>query len=328
MTNRSGEVVSVEVLMDNAARTRCGMERLSPAENLVMRERIAQQRREWAASTPAPRPRAVPDAIVAAPAAAVAAAPTPPADPAIAAMVARVMDEIFRGTPAQSAAESAAAHRRELEEAAESAARAERAAIVDEAAALSSGPPAEDENTVVVDGMRRLIASDLELLGRVVTATDAAREVHGLAYDDADAVALEARREIARALELGLVMSNDTAVTRVTAKRAAHAADRVKILELCAAVPGCESLIVRLAADTEVDFTAALKRVQRAAHRELVVATATTLRATDAARAAADMAHAKDVARQARALIDAAAGRGELLSAAEAVAQVAALESK
>jgi hypothetical protein len=165
----------------------------------------------------------------------------------------------------------------------------------------------------------------LALLDRTVTPVEGARHVFGLDYDDAETPALEARREVARAREIGITMQNDTAITRVTAKREAHAADRTQILALGAQFPEQRSLATRLAADVECTYAVALDRVRGAERRALVLATARTIDAVDAKLAAYDLAHAKDVAREARASVDAAAARGERLSAAEAVA---ALEAK
>ena len=253
-----------------------------------------------------------------------AAPPAPAAheiatDPEIAQTIARTAEALERDRAA------AAARQRAIEEATESAARAERAALMAEARAIAAGPPEENPQIRDAAEIRGFVASELALLGRTVTPAEGARHVFGLDYDDAEAPALEARREVARAREIGITMQNDTAITRVTAKRAAHSADRLQILALGAQFPEQWSLATRLAADVECTYAVALDRVRRAERRALVLATARTIDAVDAKIVAYDLAHAKDVGREARTLIDEASKRGERLSACEAVA---ALEAK
>lgn len=212
-------------------------------------------------------------------------------------------------------------------EAAESIARAERAAIVEEAAAIADGPPTANPDIVVADNARRYGIFVFRMLGERLTAPQCVAHVTGRDYLDDAAFAFAARLRKATALEAGVPITDAAAVDAEMRARAAHEPHRLRILELVASHPSLEPLIVEIAANTETTFTMAYERVQRAARRELVVATATTLRATDAARAAADLTHAKDDAAKARQYIAEQARLGVTVSAAEAVAHVTAPET-
>ena len=289
---------TVEVLIPNHIRAGNMMELLPAAENRVVMEAIAHRTRTRPTVAPSPRN---------------AQRTAPTTNPEVAKTAARVRTELQGGARTPNAADSGAAGL-----------VMSRVALAEELAAIAAGPPAENSGVRDAEDARRFAASDFELFGRTVTPAASVRHVFGLDYDDADAVALEAQREVARSRKNGIPMQNDTAVARVTAKRTAHARDRGQILGLREVYPEHESLIVRSAADTECTFATALERVNAAVRRAFALTSAAEDANARAVRLGADLASTQQTAVRASKYVSEQAKLGNRVSAAEAVAFLAA----
>lgn len=259
--------------------------------------------------------------------------PTPSAAPSAPAALSTegerlVREALERDRVATAEREAGAAALERERAAAAAASERDRVALEAAKAAVANGDKAEDPNALAAERATRRMTFEFRMTGERLTPYEAVALDAGLLYDDARAMARQNRLDIAIALEAGVELPLHLAVARNDAKRAAHAGDRKKILALVAAYPNEESLLTRLAADTEVTFEVALDSVRAAESRAFAVMSAHT---DEVARSAADhavMTSAKQDAARARAYIDEQAATGVIVSAAEAVAHITALAAE